>query len=287
MSAAILDTEVQDEQTNEPVQQSDAVDAPKADAEQPAPQATPAPKPEDTTPAKYKGKSVEELIAMHAEAEKLIGRQGLELGTLRQTHDEFIKASLAERSKIAAPKTEEAQTSNVDDDVEFFADPKKAIKKVLESDPELQQMREERVKAQREKATAELAQKHPDGRDILNDPQFQQWVTSSSIRLDLLKRADQTYDVAAANELFDTWKALRGVAAKSATTAAPDTTGAHQEALKAATVPSGSTAPASGDGKKFYNRTDLLKLMRTDPARYEAMGDEILLAYREGRVRNR
>ena len=44
-------------------------------------------------------------------------------------------------------------------------------------------------------------------------------------------------------------------------------------------------APQANGQGNIYRRADLIKLMQTDRARYEAMNDEITLAYREGRVR--
>ena len=41
-------------------------------------------------PEKYKGKSLQEIVGMHQEAEKLIGRQGSELGELRRVADSYI-----------------------------------------------------------------------------------------------------------------------------------------------------------------------------------------------------
>ena len=43
-----------------------------------------------------------------------------------------------------------------------------------------------------------------------------------------------------------------------------------------------NAAPAS---QKIYRRADVLRLMEEQPERYEAMADEITLAYKEGRVR--
>jgi len=38
-------------------------------------------------------------------------------------------------------------------------------------------------------------------------------------------------------------------------------------------------------GKKIYRRADLIRLKTNDPQRYEALQDEILQAYSEGRVK--
>jgi len=52
--------------------------------------------------------------------------------------------------------------------------------------------------------------------------------------------------------------------------------------LKAASIGSkGSNEPVS---KKKYRRSDIIKLMQTDPDKYDSLSDEIMQAYQEGRV---
>ena len=57
---------------------------------------------------------------------------------------------------------------------------------------------------------------------------------------------------------------------------------AQEQAMRAATVDVGGTGESS---RKVFRRADLIKLKMTDPARYDAMSDEIMAAYAEGRVR--
>ena len=49
---------------------------------------------EDDIPDKYKGKSTAEIVRMHQEAEKLLGRQSSEVGELRQVVDNYIQTCL-------------------------------------------------------------------------------------------------------------------------------------------------------------------------------------------------
>ena len=44
----------------------------------------------DELPEKYQGKSQAEIVRMHQEAEKLIGKQSGEVGELRRVVDDFI-----------------------------------------------------------------------------------------------------------------------------------------------------------------------------------------------------
>src|SRR5512137_200187 len=54
---------------------------------------------EDDIPEKYRNKSVKDIIAMHQEAEKFIGKQGGEVGDLRKVVDDFIKTQTANNLK--------------------------------------------------------------------------------------------------------------------------------------------------------------------------------------------
>lgn len=47
-------------------------------------------------PDKYKDKSLEDVVRMHQEAEKLLGRQSSEVGDLRKSVDDLLKAKLEE-----------------------------------------------------------------------------------------------------------------------------------------------------------------------------------------------
>ena len=124
-----------------------------------------------------------------------------------------------------------------------------------------------------------LAQDHPDFGQVVQDPEFVNWVKSSPVRLGLYAKADGEFDYDSANELLSTYKALRGVKAKQTTDAGEAT---RKSNLKAATVDAGGTGESS---KRVYRRADLIRLKMSDPNRYEALSDEIMQAYAEGRVR--
>ena len=48
------------------------------------------PNPEDDLPAQYRGKTTDEIIKMHQEAESRLGKQGEEVGQYRKIIDDFI-----------------------------------------------------------------------------------------------------------------------------------------------------------------------------------------------------
>jgi hypothetical protein len=124
-----------------------------------------------------------------------------------------------------------------------------------------------------------LSTEHPDFGQIVQDTDFVNWVKSSPIRLGLYAKADGEYDYDSANELLSTYKQLKGVKAKQ-TSDAGETQ--RKTNLKAASVDSGGTGES---GKRVYRRADLIRLKMQDPNRYDALSDEIMQAYAEGRVK--
>ena len=220
-------------------------------------------------PDKYRNKSLDDVIKMHQEAEKLIGRQAQEVGEIRKLTDELIKTNLNKNT----------QDTQVEPEVDFFEDPKKAIQKTVESHPDVLAARQAAQEFKKMQIQQKLASEHPDFTEVVNDPGFAEWVKGSKVRLDLYAKADTEYDFDSANELLSTYKALKGVKAKQT-----EETGetARKQNLKAAGVDVGGTGEAS---KRIYRRADLIRLKMTDPQRYESLSDEIMTAYAEGRVK--
>tara|TARA_R110000764_G_scaffold2311_1_gene9839 strand:+ start:635 stop:1000 length:366 start_codon:yes stop_codon:yes gene_type:complete len=81
-----------------------SIDTLGAEAE-PEKEPEPTPVEEDDTPEKYKGKTAVDLIRMHQEAEKQMGRQSQEVGTLRKEFDTYVQAQLV--TNTATTETEE------------------------------------------------------------------------------------------------------------------------------------------------------------------------------------
>lgn len=218
-------------------------------------------------PEKYRGKSVADVVRMHQEAEKLIERQGREVGEVRKLADELIKSQLTPRQEVEKPQ-----------EVDFFENPQEAIRQQIENHPRLREAEQLAKAAQAEQARQRLAQMHPDVGNIVQDKGFQDWVQSSKIRSKLFQQAEE-YDIDAANELLSTYKELRTVKQQQVQKA--DTT-ARDQSLKAAAVDTGGSGEAT---RKVYRRADLIRLKMREPSKYDAMSDEILAAYREGRVK--
>lgn len=233
----------------------------------PAVEQPPAAEPEEL-PEKYRGKSISEIARMHQEAERMIGRQAQEVGEVRRLADELLKSQLTPK-----PEAEKSQ------EVDFFENPQEAIRRAVESSPDVAAAKQYAQQAQRAQVKMQLQQLHPDMAQIVADQEFAQWVSGSPVRQQLMRHADQNFDLGAAHELLSTFKELRQL--KQQRTASVDTA-ARDAALKSAAVETGGSGESS---KKVYRRADLIRLKMHNPAKYESMQDEIMSAYSEGRVR--
>jgi len=220
-------------------------------------------------PEKYREKSLEEVVRMHQEAEKLIGKQAQEVGEVRKLADELLKQNLGSKQ----------QQVEVEPEVDFFENPQKAVQNTIDKHPDVLAARQAGMEFKRMQIQQKLVQDHPDYTQVVNDSEFQNWVKSSPIRLGLYAKADGEFDYDSANELLSTFKQLRGIKAKESEKASDAT---RTKSMKAAQVDVGGSGESS---KRVYRRVDLIRLKMTDPVRYESLNDEILAAYAEGRVR--
>ena len=218
----------------------------------------------------YRDKSLEDVIKMHQEANKLIDRQGKEVGEIRKLADELIKQNLSSNKQSIKEEAPE---------VDFFENPKEAIRQTVDNHPDVVAGRQAAHDFKRMQIQQKLAQEHPDYGQVASDPDFANWVKSSPVRINLFAKADGEFDYDSANELLTTYKQLRGVKAKQTSDAGEAT---RKTNLKAAGVDIGGSGES---GKRIYRRADLIRLKMTDPNRYEALSDEIMQAYAEGRVK--
>jgi len=229
----------------------------------------------DDLPEKYRNKSVKEIVQMHQEAEKLAGRQSSEVGELRKVVDDFI---LQQTTQLSTPKKEEVS------ELDFFTDPESSVKatvqKMLENDPRLKEAQSTSLHLKKEKALTVLQKNHPDMAEIISDAKFQEWKDSSKFRAKLYEQADQQFDFEAADELMTLWKERQNVTQQTLAVEQQ----ARKQALKNAST-SGARGSAELDSRKMYRRADIIKLMKEDPDRYQAMSGEIMKAYAENRVR--
>ena len=227
---------------------------------------------EEDLPEKYRGKSAADIARMHQELEKRLGQQSQEVGELRRHFDEYVQNSI--QSQQSAPEV-------VEEEVDFFADPAKAVAKAIENHPSLQQAQAVAAEMAKSQALAKLKATHPDMDEVLADESFKEWVSSSEIRRGLYAQADKQYDFAAADELITLFKERRAVVNQTAKVEKQ-----HQKnEVKKASTGTARSNPEGATSRKVYRRRDIIELMNKDPKRYEALMPEIMKAYSEGRVK--
>ena len=253
--ATLLDEQNEGRQEDDTVGNLDAL----ASQEQPSE--------EDNVPDKYRNKSAAELVQMHQEAERMLGRQSGEVGELRKVVDEFV---MSQSSTKEQP---------VDEEIDYFSDPERAIQKAIDNHPAVREAQRTSTDMKKSSAQAMLKDTHPDMAEVLQDSAFVSWVGESSFRTKLLQQADQNFDYEAADEIFSLWKDRKALIGQTVNA---------EKSSRNATVKSASTGGASGtqtNSKKIFRRQDIIKLMKNDPDRYSALSDEIMVAYQEGRVK--
>jgi len=264
MSRATLIDERQEEETTDQLDTQDTTETPEEEQPQ-----------EPELPEKYKGKSVEDLVQMHQELEKFSGKQSTEVGELRKLVDDHIQTQL-----VAQQAPQQQQQFDDEDDVDFFVDPKTAVSRAIDNHPKILEAQAYTAQAKKQATLAQLQQRHPEMETVLQDPKFAEWIKGSKVRTQLFVQADREYDYDAANELFSLWKEKNQVVQQTAQAEKA----ARKSAVKSANT-GNARGTAEGSRRKVYRRADIIKLMRTDPERYQSMSDELLKAYAEGRVK--
>ena len=265
MSRAIM-LDPQPEEDNVDAIENEVDEIQQEEVEQPQAEA-------QSLPDKYQGKSLEEVVQMHQEAEKLLGRQSSEVGELRKVVDDYI-------SSQQQPTAPQQQHVEPEDDIDYFTDPQGAVNRAIENHPRIREAQQYTEQYKKQSSLATLQAKHPDMQNILSDPKFAEWIKASKIRTQLFVQADQQYDAEAADELFTLWKERKTVAQQTANVEKQ----ARKQSLKAANT-GNARGSAEGSRKKVYRRADIIKLMKNDPDRYQALSEEIMAAYAEGRVK--
>lgn len=227
--------------------------------------------PEEDIPEKYRGKTAAEIIRMHQDAERLIGRQGSEVGELRA----IVNDMLAAAQPSPAPQEPE---------VDFYEDPKGAVSKAvadtLNNDPRLKKLDEMSAREERNAKAQQLAAEHPDYMEVVNTPEFVNWVQKSKVRAKAFQESHANFDVETASDILTDYKDHIGTI-KATTKAAKAN---RATAVKQASTGSGK-ASAETRGKPTLSSEALIELKIKNPDKYYAMMPQIKQAYMDGRVK--
>lgn len=236
---------------------------------------------EDSLPAKFKGKSLKDVVDMYSNLESQYGRTANDLGVQRQLTDRLIGLKRdQDLAQNAAPR------KRVEiDAAELLDKPTETLDKYHNAQ-RADLITEAKDAAKREMAAEAIQQrflqKHSDFDSVARSAEFGQWVNASAARRRVAAMASQN-DYGAAEDLMDEFKGRTQQAAKT-----QEQKDNLQSARNAQLESSGTTGDSASVKKgKVYSRAALIKLRIEDPATYEdeTFQAEILRAYSEGRVK--
>lgn len=232
-----------------------------------------------TVPEKYKDKSREDLVDMHVNLEKVLARQGNEVGQLRKVVD---SQTLLLNKVIANPTQTEVKPAPVTAET-LLNDPVNAVNQVVQQNPAVAGQGQRLNNLEMQVAQNRFESAHPSWKNDLNDNGFQEWVLGSKIRSKLLMGLN-SYNFEAGEELWELWTERTG--AKQAAEAARSS-----RVAAVSTVRSGGGEPQA---KPILSRAKLAELQtramsgdRAAKAKWEDPGFQGMYqeAYAEGRIR--
>lgn len=261
------------EEREEDIQLDPELIAKVEDTPEEEPQKAQAQEPETDIPDKYRGKDPMDLIRMHQDAERLIGKHSNEVGELRQVVNDILAAQTAQPSRAPEPEEE----------VNWFEDPDKATESRFRkySEPmksELDQVKQKLSEYDHREAARALIHRHPDAQEVAGSPEFRAWVDNSKVRQRMYTQANQGFDHEVASELLDLWKERQQTNQVASSTAKAQRT---QSVRNAST---GGAKAGGGDPRKpILSREAIVELKRKDPEKYARMLPQIKQAYLEGR----
>jgi len=228
---------------------------------------------DEAIPEKFRGKSSKDIAESYINLEREYGKKAQEIGELRKLTDQILQQQINSTTRKEEPKEE------VVDDSDFFVDPQAAVQRAIANHPKIKQYEQQTEAALRQANLQKFEGKHSDYKDVLQEQDFQNWISSSPVRQRLFAQANSQYDFDAADEIFSQYKERK----QYMSGAKEQLKDNRDAALKSASVPTGNNSAESS--KKVYRRTDLIRLKMTDPNRYDALSEEIQKAYAEGRVK--
>jgi hypothetical protein len=236
-------------------------------------------------PAKYQGKSLEEVIEIARALESDRGRLANEVGGLRKLTDQVLGLAQNARFQPApqqhekpAPVTSEDLLSRPEETVTEIA------KRVADERGSASETRLGNLEARL--ALDSFQRKYPDFEQTMGDPKFQQWVSESPYRQKIANAAAQKGDFDAADELFGLYAASNPAAEKPKQTDPLEAARQAGLARKGGSSAAGVAPSSANDGKKVYSRNELIDMRINKPEEFNSRyASEFLPAYKEGRVK--
>lgn len=235
-------------------------------------------------PEKFRGKTLEEVIAAYQNLETLHGRTANELGQTRQSVDQLLQQKRENDLRAnGAQVTTQAVTPKELTAADLLENPTSALNSYLEQreSATTKELKERLARQEAQLAQQQFVGRHPDWQQETNDPEFANWARQTPYRQSLAARAAQE-DLAAADALLSEYKAYKPLLSKS-TVQSTNLETARKVGLERTAASGEDTKPT---GKVIYRR-DAMALRISDPDKYDspAFQNELLKAIAEDRYK--
>ena len=248
--------------------------------EKPAPVA----KEPEALPEKYKGKTVEQVIEMHQNAESRLGQSQTELGTMRGLVQDL---SQLQRTPVA-PQVEEQEPIDVSGD-DLIQRPVETIRKVVAKDNAAQKVIDD-AEALEQQALIEshnLTKEYGDINAIVGTPEFQKFALRTPTRqadLNTAATGEGLVQVRAARRLLEDFTDFQNAIVP----VTPQTTEVVQKTPveQAKEVSTEGAGPAGSiSNKEVIYEADVLTMINDEPTKYRSPSfqAELTAAIKEGR----
>lgn len=203
-------------------------------------------------PEKYKDKSVDDLINMHVNLEKVMRRQGNEVGQLRKLVDSQSQLITTKVGGIVPGQGTPVEAKREPVTAEaLLSRPDETLQSAVASNPSVTHNSQKLEQLEREVQQGRFENRFPTYKNDFQDNGFQEWVTASPLRSKLLVSLNN-YDFASGAELWELWGEHKEVKTAAARTI--------EQKVNAATTVRGASSDQPVHSKPVFDRAKLAKL---------------------------
>lgn len=192
-------------------------------------------------PEKFRGKSLDEVIAIAETLERKASRLGNEVGQLRQ-----LRAQVE-----LEPRKPEKKEVNVD---ALLENPSEAVETIVSQSSEVQRLRQTVDQISSDSAKREFETAHPEYAKDLENEDFIEWALKNPIRRTLAQAADR-YDFVAARELWSMWDERNDLVGSAEKQKKEAKEAVRERKLRDGTLESGTGN--STETKKVFSRREI------------------------------
>jgi hypothetical protein len=197
-------------------------------------------------PEKYRGKSLEEVIAMSEALERKASRLGNEVGQLRKLREQVD----------LTPQTRKIERKEVNVDA-LLENPEQAVETVIGQSEKIRELEEKVERIGGASARREFEKAYPNYEQDLANEEFIDWALKNPVRRALAQAADQ-YDFTAATELWGMWQERQELVGAQEKAKAEQKKAVREQKLRDGTLESGTGN--STETKKVFSRREIRDL---------------------------